>query len=162
MFAVIFIKLLPRVYWCYVCRYFHQATARITCRRLFFSYLFTELFLSFIRSAIFVRGSFFIHWLITYFWFLFAIFFPAERHAESFTPPPAPLIKIDQFYVSGSLIKLNLWHICPALFLTTGHTEIYLRNLIKSNRNQIVFTIFQLILNSNGHVCLCSKSIGAW
>ena len=42
-------------------------------------------------------------------------------------------------------------------------TEKYFWNLIKSNRNQIVFTIFQLIWNSKctASVC-CSKSICAW
>ena len=35
----------------------------------------------------------------------------------------------------------------------TLHTEKYFRNLIKSNRNQIGFTIFRLIWNTNGQ-CL--------
>ena len=41
------------------------------------------------------------------------------------------------------------------------HTENFFRNLIKSNRNQIVFTIFCLIWNQTD-VHLCSKSISAW
>ena len=40
--------------------------------------------------------------------------------------------------------------------------EKYSRNLNKSTRNQIVFTIFWLIWNINGRVCLCSKSIKIW
>ena len=37
------------------------------------------------------------------------------------------------------------------------------RNLIKSNRNQIVLTILRLIWNSNRTVSVCcSKSIGKW
>ena len=40
--------------------------------------------------------------------------------------------------------------------------EKYFRNLIKLTRNQIVFTIFRLIWNTNERVCLFSKSIGAW
>ena len=42
------------------------------------------------------------------------------------------------------------------------HTEKSFRNLIKSTRNQIVFTIFRLIWNTNKPVRLCSKSIGKW
>ena len=34
------------------------------------------------------------------------------------------------------------------------HTEKYFQNLIRSNRNEIVFTIFRLIWNTNGHVRL--------
>ena len=34
---------------------------------------------------------------------------------------------------------------------TLLHTEKYFRNLIKSTRNQIVFIIFRLIWNTNGH-----------
>ena len=43
------------------------------------------------------------------------------------------------------------------------HTEKCFRNLIKSNRNQIVFTIFRLIWNSKRTLSVCcSNSIGAW
>ena len=54
------------------------------------------------------------------------------------------------------------------LFTTLGieyavHAEKSFRNRIKSNRNQIVFTIFRLIWNSKRTVSVCcSKSIGKW
>ena len=39
-------------------------------------------------------------------------------------------------------------------------TEKSFWNHINSNQNQIVFTIFRLIWNTNGHVRFCFKSIG--
>ena len=40
------------------------------------------------------------------------------------------------------------------------HTEKYFPNLIKSNRNQILFTIFRVIWNSKQTSVCCSKSMG--
>ena len=40
-------------------------------------------------------------------------------------------------------------------------TEKSFRNLVKSTRNQIVFTIFRLLWNQK-NVHLCSKSMGKW
>ena len=43
------------------------------------------------------------------------------------------------------------------------HTEKSFQNLIKSNRNQIVYTIFGLIWNRKRTVSVCcSKSIEKW
>ena len=42
------------------------------------------------------------------------------------------------------------------------HTEKSFQNLVKSNRNQIVSTIFRMIWNTSGRVHLCFKSIGKW
>ena len=42
----------------------------------------------------------------------------------------------------------------------SAHRDIFSRNLIKSTRNQVVFTMHRLIWNRNGPVRLCSKSIG--
>ena len=44
-----------------------------------------------------------------------------------------------------------------------SHTEKSFRNPIKSNRNQIIFTIFRLVWNNKRTLSICcSKQIGKW
>ena len=53
----------------------------------------------------------------------------------------------------------NLWYFYPRRL----HTETSFRNLIKTSRNQIVFTMYRLIWNSKMTLsAYCSKSIGKW
>ena len=51
------------------------------------------------------------------------------------------IVKGVEFYFPQRAIKIN--------YSVHTQTEKYFRNLIKSNRNQIVFTIFRLIWNSD-------------
>ena len=60
-----------------------------------------------------------------------------------------------RFKVSFMLPNFSQWWLL--------HTEKSFRNLIKSNRNQIVFIMYRLIWNSQRTLSVCiSKSIGAW
>ena len=69
----------------------------------------------------------------------------------------------------GSYNQLKIYHhaLLPFNFLENEnvilHTGKYFRKIIKSNQNQIVFTIFLLIWNSKRTLSVCcSNSIGAW
>ena len=52
--------------------------------------------------------------------------------------------------------------LCDANVSVKMYTRIFFQNLIKSNQNQIIFTIFRLIWISKRMFVWCSKSIAAW
>ena len=73
------------------------------------------------------------------------------------------LIYIFKIYIPFYIYKQQLLLFQPFSSHPTPHAEKSFRNLIKPNRNQIVFTIFRLIWNSKRTLSVCcSKSIGKW